>query len=622
MKFLIGIPRFAAKRFHYYNVPLGLLYISSNLKKGGFDTAIMNLNDFPEEPIESKLCRFLLGKKIDVFCIGGLTVHYKAIKDILHAVKKVNSNVITIAGGGLISSEPDLMMRLLPLDFGVIGEGDVTIVELAKALESGRGFNQVNGIIYKDPESGNIVQTPPRTPLSDIDGIPWPDYEGFNTEDYLLLQRPSDCYYRSIIDNPRELAIIASRSCPYKCTFCYHPLGTKYRQRSLDSIFEEIEFLLLRYNINILAIYDELFASDLKRLSEFCVRIKEYGIHWSAQLRVDNVNREMLSMMRDSGCYIISYGIESAHDEILKNLKKHITVAQIDNALKLTTEEKICVQGNIIIGAEEETIETANASLRWALEKKNYQLGVSHIQVYPGSELYALALKKGLIPDKAAYIEASCPIINVTKMTDTEFSGIHSVIDKMKLPRIDAAAEIISFEKKGEDSFGRDSYYLKLRCPYCRQEVEYNNMIGQIPQEYHVFFCRKCFMRYNIPVYYSNPMTYEAYKNFQSVIDFILNSLWEGAQIALWGFSNLTYFVLVNSNLFYRKISCIFDSRKDFQEQEIEGIKVISLPSDPSEARTYADALIITSNENRAELQARAAGLQNAGIIIFDLNIK
>ncbi|MGO9014967.1 MAG: B12-binding domain-containing radical SAM protein [Dissulfurispiraceae bacterium] len=622
MKFLIAVPSYVLKRFHYYHIPLGLLYISSNLKKRGFDVEIVNLNEFPEDPLESTLRRFLLGMKIDVLCTGGLSPHYQAIKSILQVAKHVKSDIITVAGGGLISSEPELMMRLLPLDFGVIGEGDETIGELASALETGKGFDKVNGIIYKDPENGAIVQTLPRTPLSDIDSVPWPDYEGVNTEDYLTLQKPSDCYYRSIVDNPRELALIASRSCPYKCTFCYHPLGNKYRQRSLDSIFEEIEFLVLRYKINILAIYDELFSSDLNRLSEFCTRIKKYGIHWSAQLRVDKVNREILSLMKDSGCYIISYGIESAQDEILKSLKKYITVAQIENALRLTNDSKICVQGNIIIGAEDETIETANTSLRWALDNWTYQLGVNHIQVYPGSELYAIALKKGIITDKAAYIEARCPVINVTKMTSEEFSSVSASIKKMRFPKITSVAEIISLEKKTEDSFGRDSYYLKLRCQYCRQEVEYNNMAGPMPHGNSLFFCRKCFMRYEIPLYFSGLLNYESFKALNSAIDYILNRLKQDTKIALWGFNDVTYLVFVITRLCQKKIACIFDSRKEVQGQEMDGVKVIPLPDNAAEALSYADAIIITSNNNRTELQAREADLQKAGIMIADLHIK
>ncbi len=622
MKFLVVIPLYTVKRFHYYNVPLGLLYISANLRKKGFDSEILNLNDSPDEYLDSKLRRFLLGKKIDVLCVGGLTVHYNEIKNILRCAKQIKSDLVTVAGGGLISSEPELMMRMLPLDFGVIGEGDETIGELAMALQTGGGFDKVNGIIYKDPESGAIVQTEPRTPLSDINNVPWPDYEGFNTDDYLLLQRPSDSYYRSIVDNPRELAIIASRSCPYKCTFCYHPLGNKYRQRSLDSIFEEIDFLVLRYNINILAIYDELFSCDLKRLGEFCSRIKQYGIHWSAQLRVDNVDSDMLSMMKDSGCYIISYGIESAHDEILKSLKKYITVSQIENALRLTTAAKIAVQGNIIIGAEDENIETALTSLRWLVGKTPYQLGANLIQVYPGSELYALALEKGVIADKAAYIEEGCPYVNVTKMNEKEFSRIMSTVGKISMPTIDTVAEIISFEKKGLDTFGRGLFHLKLRCPYCLQEVDYENMFEPDPQHFlHIFFCRKCFLRYNIPLYYSGPLTYESFKALNTNVDYILNALPKDARIALWGYNNMTYVVMVNSKLFHRKIACVFDETKKAQEQEIEGIKVVRLPADASEVRSHADVIIVSSNENRERLSALADDLQKAGIVIYDLHI-
>ncbi len=614
MNFLIVSPQFTPRKDDYYELPIGIMYVSASLKQAGYNVYCFNLQNY-SECFQSVLKEYILKKRIDVLCIGGITAHYRQIKEVLVLAKEIKPDIITIVGGGLISSEPELMLDVLKFDFGVIGEGEKTIVELAEAItqkiESKR-YRDIDGIIYR--EDGNIVITSPRKAIENIDDIPWPDREGFGIDEYLGLQRPSDIYLRSIVDNPRALSITASRSCPFNCTFCYHPLGKKYRQRSLDAIFKEIDYLLNRYKINILSIVDELLANDVDRLQEFCKRIKPYNLFWTAQLRVDKVDENALQMMKQSGCFCISYGLESANNHVLKSLKKHITVEQINMALELTNKAGICVQGNMIIGDVEDTWETAMQSLQWAIDHKPFNINVGPIILYPGSKLYAEALLRGKIKNKLQYIEAGCPLVNVTKMTEEEYFKFFEKVStdyqsKMIIPAI------LQLEKKGNDYYNRELYAIELRCPFCGNINIYNNMSTPTPTGNSTFFCKHCFYRYKLPFYFGNDVTFEVIQ----YINLIIDKLGADAKIALWGASNNTRKIICYTKLLHSSLVCIFDNDIQKHGLNLDGVKIINLPKDPAEVKKIVDIIIISSKNHEINIYSQISYLKQFGIKISGL---
>jgi radical SAM superfamily enzyme YgiQ (UPF0313 family) len=512
MRFLIVVPRFFNQIGKYYNFPLGLAYISSSLKKKGYEVECLNLNHY-NESIKILLKKEIKRKNIDIVCTGGISFQFSQVEVILNIAKEIKPAIITISGGGLISSEPELMLKILKIDFGVIGEGEETIVELANALSYGTDLKEINGIIYHDNK--NIVMTPPRKEIEDIDSIPWPDYEGFEFDKYVNMQTPSDYIYSYILDNPRELPIIASRSCPYNCTFCYHPIGKKYRQRSLDSFFTEMDYMVKKYDLNIISIYDELFALNKERVKDFCNRIKKYNLKWTCQLRVDQVDREILEMMRDSGCYHISYGLESASDKILKSMKKNITVAQIEHALKLTMEAKIGIQGNFIFSDIAETWETAQETLKWWSEHKEYQIWLIPLQLYPGTTLYQKAVEKGLIKDKVSFIKRGFPNTNLTQMSDKEFKDLMNTIVTYHTGHM-VVPEKFTIEKTGKHPYKGDIFTIKSVCPHCHSEMEYKNMSMSV--YYTVLGCRECYQRFFILHFKKNWIRFFSFSYLKRII--------------------------------------------------------------------------------------------------------
>lgn len=468
MRSLIVIPRFYNVFGANYDFPVGLGYILASLKAAGHETFVLNLNQDPA-PVAELVEQALLEYRPAALLTGGLSPHFPRIKPILETAKRISPSVTTICGGGIITAEPELMMEHLPLDIGVIGEGEATVAELAAALDSGSPLSGVDGVIYRD-DSGKPMRSTARAAIKDIDSIPMPDYASLDLPAYFRSQAQNDGLIFNYTEQPRMVPLVGSRSCPYKCTFCFHPLGHKYRQRSIDSLMAESTLLVEQYGANFLMIQDELFSTrtNKERLVEFCDRVRSLGVKWGTSLRADSVDRDILAMCKASGCVFLSYGVESASNEILRSLKKKTTIEEIENALEATYDSKICLVGNIIFGDRRETPQTIQESVDWWLSHRKYLLRVSYIAPYPGSELYRHALQTGVIPDKAWLIPQYHSMrLNMTGMTHDEFFGLADRWAAHSYREVLIPAEITHVEETGTDPVKGPLYTLEAVCPHC-----------------------------------------------------------------------------------------------------------------------------------------------------------
>jgi radical SAM superfamily enzyme YgiQ (UPF0313 family) len=454
------------------------------MKKAGLKVITLNLNHRNGEVFDV-IRREIKENKIDVVATGGLSFQYNTIRAVIEAVKKTDNKIITIVGGGIITSDPETAVEALEYaDYGVIGEGEITICELCKALEDGGELPVIDGLIYKKDNGYNITR--PRKEIEDIDSIAWPDYEGFELEKFFAAS-PSI----SGLNRKNTVFMIASRSCPYNCTFCFHTVGRKYRQRSLESFFEELDYMVSRYNIEYICLADELFGHNLERVKEFCLRMRKYNIRWWAQFRVDNITLELLSVLKAAGCDVMSFGLESADNRILKSMKKGTTVEQIERSLKLVSDAGISLEGAFIFGDIEETWETANNTLGWWQKHSEYKINLNLITVYPGSYLYKYACDKGIIKNRVQFLKNGCPQINVSKLSDEEYSKlIKNIMEApMTLAKVLSAVEVSHIDYKT----GRLD--ITGVCTACRHQNHWDNI-----KLFTTNFlgCKKCGQRYNM----------------------------------------------------------------------------------------------------------------------------
>mgnify|MGYP001566633989 CR=1 FL=1 len=485
LNYLLVMPRLVQNIGDGYSFPLGIAYISSVMKKAGYNVITLNLNHHNGDIYEI-IKKEIEEKKIDVVATGGLSFQYNMVRHVVEVAKQVNNEIVTIVGGGIISGDPEAAMIALEYaDFGVIGEGEITINELCNSLENSRKFSEIDGIIYK---SGNsYITTKLRKEMENIDSIPWPDYKGFEIEKYLRIPPPGI----SGLNRQNTIFMLASRSCPYNCTFCFHSAGKKYRQRSLDSFFEELDYMVLQYNIKFICMADELFARNIQRVKEFCERIKKYNIQWWAQFRVDDITPELLAILKDGRCEMMSFGLESADNRILKSMRKGTTVEQIERTLKLVYDSGITLDGAFIFGDIEETWETANNTFKWWREHSEYKITLNLITVYPGSYLYKYACEKGIIKDKVQFLKDGCPQINVSKLTDKEYSIVVREIMESPMTFTKALSQIKA--KIINYKIGRIT--LTGTCSVCEERNNWEN-VKLFASSF--LACKKCGQRYNV----------------------------------------------------------------------------------------------------------------------------
>lgn len=497
--FLFIVPRFA-KINELYNFPWGMGYVVSNMKKRGFNVFCLNLCHY-KESIEYLISEAIKKHNINVVCTGAMSVHWNEVDKVLNTVKKINPDIITIVGGPIIISDIELALENMQIDFGVVGEGEETLVELANALCTNKDIKKIQGIAFIDTDK-KIHINEPRPPIKDLDSLPFPDYEGLEFDKWIEI----DTFYRGgvtgvlfdINDKPRSAEISASRSCPFKCTFCYHPLGTVYRQRSLDNVFKEIDYLREKYNINLLLILDELFSLNEERVYEFAKRIKKYNIQWSAQWRADNVNEPILKALKDSNILILGLGVESLSDVVLTSMKKGITKAQIEQAYELCDKVGVRAGGNIIIGDIAETEDTIKESVDWWKQHPEYDINMRYLIAVPDSQIWKYALANGLIVDKLKFMRDRFPVINLTRIGDKRFNKIESEIlkDDFTLKYL-LKGDVISSEKTGEFYNNKPIYRFVVKCPICSIVSEYTyTQYSHLP--YSEVLCKHCYKRLKI----------------------------------------------------------------------------------------------------------------------------
>lgn len=483
MKILLVAPPYSLMNKYYF--PVGIAYVSAMLKHNGFDVACHN--NGLESDWEGAFLKSLREAKPDVLGIGGLTPSYKFIKRMLEIAKAENPSLVTVLGGGVLSSEPDVF-PCLAADFGVMGEGELVSLELMGALQAGRDVTNISGVLYRKAD-GSIVATKPRSYIANLDEIPIPDYHGFNF----------DVCYQALHTHD----MISSRGCPFHCTFCYSALGRgKFRFHSLDYVIKEIEYLIKEFGIQTIGLMDEVFALKKDRILEFCEKVTPYGLSWYTQVRLEVVDDELLKAMKRAGCSTVFYGLESMSPVVLNSMNKKLKPEQTIRALEQTYDNGINSFGNFIFGDPAETTETSWETLDWWLDNRKHFVNLGKIDCWPGTKIYHQAVEKGIIKDKIRFIEERCPTVNLTDMPQDEFMDM--------LKRVWVLHEAMLWPAKLMEASMDDPDDLKAvcRCPHCKKDQHYSGL-QNIPmngdRNAHRMYCPTCSLKFDIPLRFPSP---------------------------------------------------------------------------------------------------------------------
>lgn len=310
----------------------------------------------------------------DVLGITACTTDMPMVRRITKTVREKLPDINIILGGAHASASPELTLDS-NCDALVIGEGEITFVELLESIEKKEDFSSVSGCAFK--QGGRIVVTPARVPEKDLDGFPMPVWE--------KMPRASKYY------------IQVSRGCPGDCSFCYRTFGKRIRVRHPALIVEEIQNLLHYTEIDELILGAATFGLPKKHSNALLDALIKSGlnkkIRWQAVTRVDTGDPAFFSKMKQAGCYLVGLGIESGSNRILKATGKHTTKEKISDSVRAIKTAKLDSTGFFVLGHPWETKETAKQTSDFAIQLNPTYMTIGIMTPWPGTSVHQLALE-------------------------------------------------------------------------------------------------------------------------------------------------------------------------------------------------------------------------------------
>ena len=371
-------------------IPLGIYYLASWLRRHDFNVTVTDAETLKltEEQILGEIEQLTP----DFIGISSTTVAFHRAVGVAKIIKERFPNLPIILGGPHVTSNIEHAMSFDAFDIGVIGEGEITALELLTALSNRSSVKEIAGIAYRD-DRNKLVITPKRQYIDNLDMLPFPAYDLIS--DIRLYTPPPSNYKTLPVTN-----IISSRGCPNQCTFCDRNIfGTKYRERSAENVFEEIRYLWNEYHVREIAFVDDTFLINKQRIHKLFELLHVEGIHfpWTCMARINNVTFDFLKFLKERGCWNIAFGIESGDEDILKTIKKNISIEAVRQVIEWCDELKIRTKGFFIVGHPKETLETINKTIRLACSLKLDAVVVTINTPIPGSQQYAEAHTYGTL---------------------------------------------------------------------------------------------------------------------------------------------------------------------------------------------------------------------------------
>ncbi len=401
--------------------PLGLGYVAAVLEKNGFDVRIYHAENprLPDEnamvdeeaifhqrsraqklyhetinndrhPVWEEVRTTVKNFKPDIVGISVLTVEVPSALKLSRICKEFNPDVPVVWGGVHPTFLPDEVLKYGPVDIVVKGEGEETFLALCKSLEDGgRDYGSVKGLAYK--KDGEIRHTPMRPLIEDLDSIPFPATH--------LILYPESFNYKSMG------SMIASRGCPWRCSFCSSRLfwEKKLRLRSPENIIAEIKEIKTRHNTNYIMFWDDSFSVSRKVVLGYCKGLVESGlnIRWRTATRANLVDDEVLGWMKKAGCVKLEIGVETGSPRMQRIIRKDVTNEMVKNAFSRIQANGIATGAFFMAGFPEEKMDDIEETFKLMHELDIEEIAYNIFDPMPGSELLEQCVKLGLVKKNA-----------------------------------------------------------------------------------------------------------------------------------------------------------------------------------------------------------------------------
>jgi radical SAM superfamily enzyme YgiQ (UPF0313 family) len=351
--------------------PPGIGYLTASLKKANIDYDVFDMTfpDYELDNLKEKIKEF----KPDLIGISFFTLMYKRHYEWIKELKKMNLDFDIVCGGPHLSSVKEKALEECEeIDYGCINEGEQTLVELCQ----GKPISDIKGLIHR--HNSKIIYNGDRDFIKDLNLLPYPTFEKFELEKYVQ----------------KEIPLVTSRGCPFRCIFCSVRLvmGSFFRARSPKNVVDEIEYWVKK-GYRQFAIVDDNFTFIPKRIFDICDEIERRNIGYlefrlNNGVRADRLTKEMLIRMADVGFRYIKIAVEGGNNKVLKSLHKDESIETIENAIKMAHKAGLEVYANWVVGAPEETWEDVKDSLRLANKWPVFKSDFYNLIPTPNTELF------------------------------------------------------------------------------------------------------------------------------------------------------------------------------------------------------------------------------------------
>ena len=399
---------------------VGLATVCACLERAGYSVKIL---DFLATGYnEQEFLTALQDKELKVMGVSAVGATILKSFELCQKAKALRPDIKTIAGGPHLTILPDHTMAKGAIDYGIIGEGDLTAVELVDFIVKKKGrLEDIKGLCYM--KDGSLVMNEKRPWIESLDDLPFPAY-------HLLPLNKYRAY--AMFDNGRRtLSMVTSRGCPFLCTFCCSSkvFGGRWRAMSPPKVIEHVKRLYDEFGVRHIYFEDDEFTVNHERVIALCQGIidSKLDVTWDCLTRVSHVNDKLLSIMAKAGCRSILYGIETGYQEGIKKIKKGITLEQATRAVRLTQKYGIRVKATFIIGfpweGRKEVLQTIDFAAKLGADYPSVQI----LCPFPTTEIYETLRNDDLfIPDFS--VDMYTAILSPTTLVKTHYLSSEELV--------------------------------------------------------------------------------------------------------------------------------------------------------------------------------------------------
>ncbi len=406
--------------------PLGALYIASVLREAGHQVRLFDAGELWNPRLFREALRDF---RPHVVGLSAITIEARVMEQMARVSRDELPETPIIVGGPHATAYPQRCARNPDIDYVVLGEGELTALELVRALTQGGLDPQgVAGIAYCGAE-GQVVFTEPRAAITDVDSIPFPAWDLMNFD----LQARTRAM--SSVGARRHMLLFTSRGCPFKCIYCHEVQGKKFRARSPENVLKEMRALKTQWGINDFEVVDDIFNFDRARMLDILDRIVvsklEPALHFPNALRTDMLDEGQIKALRRAGTFFLCAAVETASPRLQKLIKKHLKIERVEENIRIAVREGMYVRGFFMLGFPTETLDEARSTVDLALRSALHEALFFIVTPFAGTALYELYQEtmrdRGLLgsleldPEDSGYHHGH---FNLSAMSDAELFGL------------------------------------------------------------------------------------------------------------------------------------------------------------------------------------------------------